>query len=98
MDSHLPTDRLAALALDNTRVRHGASAASDPSGPRLATGASDTSLKGMVYLVGAGPGDAELLTVKAHRLIREADAIVYDYLVGPDILGLARPNVERVFV
>lgn len=49
---------------------------------------------GRVALVGAGPGDPELLTRKAHRLLREADVIVYDRLVSPVVLDLARRDAR----
>jgi uroporphyrinogen III methyltransferase/synthase len=52
---------------------------------------------GMVYLVGAGPGDPELLTIKARRLLGEADAVVYDTLVSAEVLAWTRPECERVF-
>ncbi len=53
---------------------------------------------GHVYLVGAGPGDPELLTVKALRLIESADTILHDDLVPQEVLELAAPEAERVNV
>jgi uroporphyrin-III C-methyltransferase len=54
--------------------------------------------RGCVALVGAGPGDAELLTLRAARLLSEADVVVYDHLVGPDVLSLAGPQAQRLYV
>jgi uroporphyrin-III C-methyltransferase len=54
--------------------------------------------KGTVYLVGAGPGDPDLLTLRAARLIMQADLIVHDGLVGEDILAMAGPKTRLVSV
>ena len=53
---------------------------------------------GKVYLLGAGPGDPELITLRAQRRLAEADLVLYDALVHPDSLELCRPDAERVFV
>lgn len=53
---------------------------------------------GTVHIVGAGPGDAELLTIRAHRLLQTADVILFDRLVSEDILNLARRDADRIFV
>ena len=53
---------------------------------------------GFVHLVGAGPGDPELLTVRAARLLAEADVCVHDHLVGAGVLELVRPGAERIYV
>ncbi|QNT70989.1 siroheme synthase CysG [Defluviicoccus vanus] len=54
--------------------------------------------RGQVVIVGAGPGDAELLTLKAARALQEADVIVYDRLVGADVLDRARRDAEFIYV
>jgi uroporphyrinogen III methyltransferase / synthase len=54
--------------------------------------------KGKVYLVGAGPGDPGLLTLRAKELLEQAEVVIYDYLANEDFLKFAPPEAERIYV
>lgn len=54
--------------------------------------------KGKIFLIGAGPGDPGLLTLKGKTVLERSDVVVYDYLANEDLLKYCQPNVERIYV
>ncbi|HIV54053.1 MAG TPA: uroporphyrinogen-III C-methyltransferase, partial [Candidatus Mediterraneibacter norwichensis] len=68
------------------------------SGNRNAGKINENSACGKVWLAGAGPGDAGLLTVKAAHLIEKADVIVYDALISAEVLSRISQNTETIYV
>jgi hypothetical protein len=66
--------------------------------PRQFTNGTRLMKPGKVYLIGAGPGDPGLITVKGQACIRNADVVIYDYLAAPALLAHASPETEMIYV
>jgi hypothetical protein len=83
--AHFCTRDATLVGSEGNRDSHGGAAAIDAGGEKLAAGT--------VYLVGAGPGGADLISVRGHRMLVQADVVVSDELADPDLLALARGEV-----
>ena len=59
---------------------------------------ASNAIDGCVYLVGAGPGDPSLITVRGYELLARADVVLYDFLVNPLILEPVSEEAEKIFV
>lgn len=59
---------------------------------------TDLKINGRVYLIGAGPGDPELITLKGKKALESADVVVYDRLANPELLAFTSPDSEHIFV
>lgn len=86
--------------LEGTVAEHVLAGRADLAEQRLRDRLQDTDSQGEgeVYLVGAGPGDPDLLTFKAARLLQSADVVLYDRLVAPAIVDMARRDAQRIYV
>jgi uroporphyrin-III C-methyltransferase/precorrin-2 dehydrogenase/sirohydrochlorin ferrochelatase len=94
----LPARRRAIdAALNGAAAQHALAGATDAADTAMQAAMAGTS-EGFVWLVGAGPGDRDLLTLRAHRLLTEADVIVHDRLVGDGVLDLARRDATFINV
>ena len=79
------------------QVYSGQDAAARDALQRRLDASADTVPQGTVYLVGAGPGDPDLLTFRALRLMQQADVVVYDRLVSQEVLALVRRDADRIY-
>lgn len=62
----------------------------------MTTGTTEQTIKGKVYLLGAGPGDPGLMTLKGKALLETANIVIYDALVSPEILAMINPEAEKI--
>ena len=94
----LDIDEASALAREGRGDELAARLRSRLMGDVAARAVAPRAAAGTVYLVGAGPGDPRLITVRGADVVGSADVIVFDRLVSPALLGLARPQAERIYV